>query len=181
MKKIFLSFVSPCGRLSIGGFWWRQLVTATLLCPATVWLAHTLTWMKWEAWSDFINFPFYLMQFSPIAFFPARLAGAEAVNDVRLADGWAPDTLPGIHASPSLLLGGLLVCLLSWCCFALTLRRLRDIRGGLYLLPLFLPYVWLRLSGIWLYDYLGTILMVFFLISTLFCLPSRTAAGNGSK
>ncbi len=179
MKKLFLSFISPCGRIGIGGFWWRQLVVAALLCPATVWLAHTLTWMKWGAWGDFIPIPFCLMQFSPMAFFPAWLAGAEAVNDVRLADGWAPDTLAGIHATPDLLLSLLLVCLLSWSCFALTLRRLRDIRSGLYLLPLFLPYVWLRLLDIWLYDHLGAILMVFFLISSLFCLPPRAASKVG--
>ncbi len=139
MKSLFLSFLSPCGRIGNAGFWWRQLLVAVLLCPASAWLAHTLTWMKWGAWSDFAPVPFSFMQVSPLAYLPSALAGSEAVNDVRLSDGWAPDTLAGVHLSPALLVGALLVCLLSWCSFALSLRRLRDSRTGLYLLPLCLP------------------------------------------
>ncbi len=120
MKSLLLSFLSPCGRIGNAGFWWRQLLVAVLLCPASAWLAHTLTWMKWGAWSDFAPVPFSFMQVSPLAYLPSVLAGSEAVNDVRLSDGWAPDTLAGVHLSPALLVGALLVCLLSWCSFALS-------------------------------------------------------------
>ncbi len=141
-------------------------------------MAHTLTWMKWAAWGDFAAVPYALTQLSPLAFLSMHLSGDVAQNEVRLTDGWAPDTLTGLHASSALLMSLLLVYLLSWCSFALSLRRLRDLRGGLYLLPLCLPYFWAYLTHI-IFDspaspFLAALLFIL-LTTMLFCIPSRTA------
>ncbi len=176
------SFFSPCGRIGIGGFWWRQLLLAL---PLYLCLYHAH--YSFERMFDLGNagisaLPLLLAQACPPAFASAGLGVGSATfrftvewENIHLYQysptGW--EMQPGLTATLCLLAASLL----AWCSFALVLRRLRDTRPGLWPLPLCLAALWWYGAGFlgYRWDWLRDILFALPLIASFIftCLPSH--------
>ncbi len=177
--KTLLSFLSPCGRLGRLGFWTRQLLLAPLLGLGII-STHVAAMFE-RGWA--------------ITPEPTTLEDALIMVDIAclphiLSLGWGSvmaETLAGVallHTEamdpliPLLAWGGCALSLLvTWCCAALILRRLRDTRPGLWLLPACMPALWLfllhesvQLEGA---QRLLPAFLLLALSNIVLCLPSR--------
>ncbi len=153
MKKLILSFISPCGRIGIGGFWWRQLALAVPFYLCLFWSYYGSSLMFGRGRTlDYVHaLPAALAQAFPSTIVGVGFASfngyycylADCMEFFR-ADGTA--YVPGGWEWPFGILVALtypLALLLAWCSFALVLRRLRDTRFGLRALPLCLAAFWM--------------------------------------
>ncbi len=171
LRRVFLSFSSPCGRISPLAFWWHQLaLTLPLyLCTCTACLAGTsgqaLCWLDEASVLSVL-----LSQVCPTGL----LASGLACVQVHYAGGSTPASpLVTLSALPCLMLS----LLAAWCCLSLVLRRLRDSRAGLWAFPLCLTLLWTQFimltkhRPVWLDDAL--IALVLLMPVVCLSLPSR--------
>ncbi len=144
MNSLLQHFLTPCGRVGRAAFWKRQALLALLLYPSII-----LTTLSYEA----------LCSNSGWLIDALLLFGASAGCLLTLGAVWlalvtlfasfglapalvhVPESVPTL-VWPMLVLCSALVLLATWSSLALVLRRLRDTRPGLWLLPLCLPLVW---------------------------------------
>ncbi len=149
-KQLLLSFVTPCGRIGRFGFWKRQLLLAVLLLPITF-LSHQ-QWLcffgyQHQEWEELRLVSALLAQGCP----PVLLAlcvgshwAQDVFNEATLST-WHLWKAPGFEPlrAALLVLFTLLELLICWSSFSLLLRRLRDLKLGLWLLPPCLPMLWM--------------------------------------
>ncbi len=185
MKKLILSFISPCGRIGIGGFWWRQVVLAMMLFVGEL-LYHAGDRLHHgRLFFQSALERVFALDSACVTSFIGFQCGYEAAENLT-----APLLLEPVVPVPSqtcsmamLLLGTLLWIGVSWCSLALIIRRLRDTRLGLWWMPVFL--LWWQLVCIpeaseWLFPYLDLNedqsmvfgLLLFAFMHIIYCLPS---------
>ncbi len=144
MKTLLRSFLTPCGRIGILGFWWRQLLLAALLYPCCNVSAYSGVKMFGEGITPVMYLiPSLLAQcFAPTCLSSAYGAGEGAIYgyycELRHHAPTGFELYPGIPA----LFCYLVALLAAWSSLALMLRRLRDTRVGLWALPLCLTLCW---------------------------------------
>ncbi len=154
MKRLLLSFLSPCGRIGIGGFWWRQLLLILPLYFCTFHASYPTLLMfggssGWVTNACFA--PAILAQAAPAGWFSALAWGVANFQFLQVWENvyhyqytptgwnWAQGSLALLCLAAAMLL--------TWSSFALVLRRLRDTRVGLWVLPLCLTALWAAALG----------------------------------
>ncbi len=155
MRKFLLSFFSPCGRLGRLGFWWRQLALAPLIflggfasSLGALWQAHACVFSMLPKEGAPLNDVAAVAEIICCETFPNMLAAgwggveAEYMVPKLLAH---PDAAAPLTPESLVLIGLALLLPVAWCTLALTLRRLRDTRPGLWLLPLCFALPWVAL------------------------------------
>ncbi len=146
MNSLLLQYLTPCGRASRSVFWKRQALLALLLYPAI--LLSVLSFNAVSPESGWLIQVLLLCVATAGCVLSLGAAFGALVTLFFLSWGGMPAELqPFYEASPALLwplfaLSFALVLLLVWSSLAFVLRRLRDTRPGLLLLPLCLPFLW---------------------------------------
>ncbi len=170
-RQGLFSFCSPRGRIAPWAFWWRQLVLTLPLyvCTSCACLAGL---------GGASSLSVLLTQACPPGFYASALA---CVGGHYAAEpGVVPWPVGSAPVAPALGIFCLLLSLLAaWCSFALVLRRLRDTRPGLWVLPLCLMLPWWQFimltqhRPVWMDDAL--ILLVLLVPMVCLSLPGRRA------
>ncbi len=151
MKKILLSFLSPCGRMGVAAYWKRQLLLFVLMgfCFAPN-LTNALQMFGEDSlWLNIFYAPALLGQGNPFLL-GVMLAATDQVQLLhRMAEAVNSSPTGWELGSGLAFIGLLLLALLAgWSSLALLLRRLRDTRLGLWALPFCLPLLWLVLLSL---------------------------------